>query len=128
MAALRQDRLAAPFAIDGPLNGTIFLEYVRQLLCPGLRCGDVIILDNLSSHKLTGVREAIEASGATPLYLPPYSPDSNPLDQAFAKLKALLREAAARTLPAVWNALRDCLLEISENDCSNFLKNAGYCM
>jgi transposase len=128
VAALRQDRLAAPFVIDGPLNGTIFLEYVRQLLCPELRCGDVVILDNLSSHKVTGVREAIEATGATLLYLPPYSPDLNPIEQAFAKLKALLRKAAARTLPALWNALTDCLLEFSENDCSNFLKNAGYCM
>jgi transposase len=128
VAALRQDRLLAPFVIDGSLNGAIFLEYVRQLLCPELRCGDVVLLDNLSSHKVTGVREAIEATGATLLYLPPYSPDLNPIEQAFAKLKALLRKAAARTLPALWNALTGCLHEFSENDCSNFLRNTGYCM
>ena len=108
------------------MNGTIFLEYVRQVLCPELMCGDVVILDNLASHKVKEVREAIEATGATLLYLPPYSPDLNPIEQAFAKLKALLRKVAARTLPTLWNALTACLLEFSQTDCSNFLKDAGY--
>ena len=126
VAALRHDRLAAPLVVDGPMNGTIFLEYVRQVLCPELMCGDVVILDNLASHKVKGVREAIQATGATLLYLPPYSPDLNPIEQAFAKLKALLRKVAARTLPTLWNALTACLLEFSQTDCSNFLKDAGY--
>ena len=126
VAALRHDRLAAPFVVEGPMNGTIFLEYVRQVLCPELMCGDVVILDNLASHKVKGVREAIEATGATLLYLPPYSPDLNPIEQAFAKLKALLRKVAARTLPTLWSALTACLLEFSQNDGSNFLRNAGY--
>ena len=126
VAALRHDRIAAPLVVDGPMNGTIFLEYVRPMLCPELTRGDVVILDNLASHKMTGVREAIEATGATLLYLPPYSPDLNPIEQAFAKLKALLRKAATRTVPALWNALTACLLEFSQHDCSNFLKNAGY--
>jgi transposase len=99
---------------------------VCQLLCRELRCGDVVILDNLASHKVTGVREVIQATGATLLYPPPYSPDLNPIEQVFAKLTALLRKVAARTLPALWDALTACLLDFYQNDCSNLFKNAGY--
>ena len=108
------------------MNGAIFLESVRQVLGPEPLCGAGVILDNLASRKVKGVRENVEATGASLLYLPPYSPDLNAIEQAFAKLKALLRNAAARTVAALWNALTACLLEFSQTDCSNFLKNAGY--
>jgi transposase len=126
VAALRHDGIAAPFVIDRPMNGTIFLEYVKQVLCPELARGDIVIMDNLASHKVQGIREAIEAAGATLLFLPPYSPDFNPIEQAFAKLKAILRKAAERTLDALWNAITTALPAFLPNQCANFFANAGY--
>jgi transposase len=104
IAGLRQDGLVAPCVFNGAINGELFLAYVEQVLAPTLRSGDIVIMDNLGSHKVAGVRQAIEATGATLLYLPPYSPDLNPIEQAFAKLKALLRARALRTVEALWNA------------------------
>ncbi len=104
-AALRLDRLSAPMVLDGPMNGAAFLAYVEQVLVPELEPGDVVIMDNLPAHRVKGVREAIEAASATLLFLPPYSPDFNPIEQLFAKLKALLRKAAARTVDALWQTI-----------------------
>ena len=105
IAGLRQDRLVAPCVFNGAINGEAFLAYVEQVLVPTLTSGDIVVMDNLGSHKVAGVRKAIEAAGARLLYLPPYSPDLNPIEQAFAKLKALLRAKALRTVEALWNAL-----------------------
>ena len=105
IAGLRQDGLVAPCVFDGAINGELFLAYVEQVLVPTLQPGDIVVMDNLGSHKVAGVRRAIEAAGADLLYLPPYSPDLNPIEQAFAKLKALLRAKALRTVEALWNAL-----------------------
>ena len=105
VAALRADGLTAPMVVDGAINGDLFVAYVRAVLVPTLRPGDVVVMDNLSSHKRAGVREAIEAAGCRLLYLPPYSPDLNPIEQAFAKLKALLRKAGERTVEGLWRLL-----------------------
>ena len=105
-AGLRHDGIAAPMVLDGPMNGEAFLAYVEQALVPELRPGDIVIMDNLPAHKVHGVRQAIEAAGASLRYLPPYSPDFNPIEMAFAKLKALLRAAAARTIPDLWQAMQ----------------------
>ncbi|MCH7485638.1 MAG: IS630 family transposase [Proteobacteria bacterium] len=126
IAALRHDRITAPCVFDGPINGACFLAWVRQALVPTLSAGDIVIMDNLSSHKVAGVREAIEAVGATPLYLPSYSPDLNPIEQVFAKLKAILRKVGARTVDDLWRAIGDALDEFSPTECRNFLVNAGY--
>src|SRR3954465_1482908 len=107
IAGLRQDGLIAPCVFNGAINGELFLAYVEQVLVPTLASGDIVIMDNLASHKVAGVRRAIEAAGARLLYLPPYSPDLNPIEQAFAKLKAMLRARALRTVEALWNALGD---------------------
>lgn len=125
-AALRHDGLTAPMMLDGPMNGESFLAYVTQVLAPTLKQGDIVIMDNLPSHKVAGVKEAIEATGSTLCYLPPYSPDFNPIEQAFAKIKALLRKAAARTLDALWNAIADILHAFSPDECAAYLKNSGY--
>jgi transposase len=126
IAGLRTDGLSAPMVVDGAVNGDIFLAYVEQVLAPTLTVGDIVIMDNLSSHKVTGVREMIEARSATLLYLPPYSPDLNPIEQAFAKLKALLRKLAARTVAKLWDALGELLLRFTPQECLNYLANAGY--
>ena len=105
IAGLRQDGLVAPCVFQGAINGTLFLAYVEQVLVPTLRAGDIVIMDNLASHKVAGVRRAIEAVGAILMFLPPYSPDLNPIEQAFAKLKTMLRAKALRTVDALWNAL-----------------------
>ena len=126
IGALRQDQLVAPGVFDGPINGSIFLDYVEQVLVPALRPGDVVIMDNLGSHKVGGIREAIEAAGATLLYLPPYSPDFNPIEQVFAKLKAALRKRAARTVEALWSALGDIATSLSTKECNNYLRHSGY--
>jgi transposase len=126
VAGLRTSGLTAPLVVDGAMNGDIFRAYVEQVLAPTLKPGDVVILDNLSSHKVTGVREAIEARGAILIYLPPYSPDLNPIEQAFAKLKALLRKIAARTVSRLWDALGDLLNSFTPQECANYLANAGY--
>ena len=126
VAGLRHDAITAPLVIDGAINGAIFLAYIEQFLAPTLSPGDIVIMDNLPSHKVAGVRAAIEARGATLIYLPPYSPDLNPIEQAFAKLKALLRKAAARTVEAIWTTIGECLSAFSPDECANYLANAGY--
>jgi transposase len=126
VAGLRTSGLTAPLVLDGAMNGETFLAYVEQILAPTLSPGDIIILDNLSSHKVAGVRDAIERCGATLLYLPPYSPDLNPIEKAFAKLKALLRKLAARTLARLWDGLGDLLDRFTPQECANYLASAGY--
>jgi len=125
-AGLRHDRIAAPMVLDGPMNGEAFLAYVEQALVPELRPGDIVIIDNLPAHKVHGVKQAIEAVGASLRYLPPYSPDFNPIEMAFAKLKALLRAAAARTIPDLWQAIADDLRRFTPQECANYLAAAGY--
>ena len=126
VAALRHDGVGASCVFDGALNGARFLAYVEQALAPTLRSGDVVVLDNLSTHKVEGVRAAIEAKGARLLYLPPYSPDLNPIEQLFAKLKALLRTAATRTVDALWHAIGQALDAFSPAECARYLAHAGY--
>ena len=111
---------------DGPMDGEMFRAYVDQCLVPVLRPGDIVILDNLSSHKVRGVREVIAAAGATLLYLPPYSPDLNPIEKFFAKLKALLRKAATRRVDALWNEIGALLTTVTQEECSNYLASCGY--
>jgi transposase len=125
-AALRRDGIAAPMVLDGPMSGEAFLAYVEQALVPELRPGDVVIMDNLPAHKVAGVRQAIETAGASLKYLPPYSPDFNPIEMAFAKLKSLLRAAAAPTIPDLWTAINDALRRFTPQECANYLAAAGY--
>jgi len=126
LAALRYDRLTAPCVIDGPINGLTFQAYVEQILLPTLQPGDIVIIDNLGSHKGNAVRHAIEQAGAFLLYLPPYSPDLNPIEQVFAKLKAMLRKTAARSLEALWTAVGTLLDRFSQQKCARYFRNAGY--
>ena len=126
LAALRQDRIDAPCLFDGPINGERFLAYVRQMLVPTLKPGDVVILDNLGSHKGKAVRQAIRAVGAKRIFLPKYSPDLNPIEQAFSKLKAHLRKAAARSTEDVCVAIGQLLESFKPEECANYLRNAGY--
>ena len=126
IAGLRHDRLTAPMVADGPMDGALFLAYVRKFLCPTLRPGDVVIADNLSSHKVAGVVEAIEAVGAKFVRLPPYSPDLNPIEKFFAKLKALLRKAARRTVDTLWTEIGDLLATVSPEECRNYFHSSGY--
>jgi transposase len=128
LAALCHDHIAAPAVFNGPINGETFLAWVLQFLVPMLRPGDIVMMDNLSSHKVAGVREAIEATGAVLRYLPPYSPDFNPIEQLFAKLKTLLRKAAARTVETLWNAIGHLLAAFSPAECANYFTDAGYCL
>jgi transposase len=125
-AALRTSGLVAMALFDGATNGTRFLSYVANTLAPALKPGDMVVMDNLTAHKVPGVREAIEAAGARLLYLPPYSPDFNPIEMLFAKLKALLRTAAARTVPDLWAAIRDAFGRFTPNECQNYLAASGY--
>lgn len=124
--ALRLSGMTAPMVLDGPMNGPAFLAYVEQILVPTLRPGDIVVVDNLPAHKSGGVRAAIERAGATLLYLPPYSPDFNPIEKAFAKLKALLRKAAARTINDLWDAIRDAIPKFSATECANYFTATGY--
>jgi len=126
VAGLRLSGMDAPMVIDGPINGESFLAYVRQVLIPTLRPGDVVIMDNLGSHKGAAVREAIEAAGASLRFLPPYSPDFNPIENAFAKLKALLRKLAARTRDALWVAVGAAIDAFTPDECRNYFSAAGY--
>ena len=126
LAGLRHDGIVAPFVIDGAMNGPAFLAYVEQCLAPSLGRGDIAIMDNLPTHKVAGVVEAIEAVGASVLYLPSYSPDLNPIEQFFSKLKALLRKAAERTIRNLWRRIRLLLRTVSEDECTNFFRHAGY--
>ena len=126
IAALRCDGLTAPMVADGSMDGALFLAYVQTCLCPTLRPGDIVIADNLSSHKVRGIREAIEAVGASFLYLPPYSPDFNPIEKVFAKLKNFLRRAATRTVEALWNQIGSLIDAFSPEECQNYFMSAGY--
>lgn len=126
LAALRVDGLTVPLVIDGPLDGSLFLAYVEQHLAPTLRAGDVVVMDNLSSHKVAGVRRAIEAVGAQLVYLPPYSPDFNPIEQVFAKLKWLVRSARERTVEGLEKLLGRLLDRFSPNECRNYFRHSGY--
>ena len=126
VAGLRSDGLIAPCVLDGPMTGEVFRAYVEQMLAPALRPGDVVVMDNLPAHKVAGVEVAIRRAGASLLYLPPYSPDLNPIEQLFAKLKNLLRQAAARTKDALWATIGMLLDEFTPDECANYLANCGY--
>jgi transposase len=126
IGALRHGGLTAPTVIDGAVNGELFLAYVEQQLVPTLQPGDIVVMDNLSSHKLAGVRKAIERVDARVVYLPPYSPDFNPIEMVFAKLKDLIRRAAPRTIEALWNLLGSLLDAFSPDECRRYLRHCGY--
>ena len=126
VAGLRLTGLVAPMVLDGPINRNAFQAYVDQVLVPALSPGDVVVMDNLGSHKGPAVRRAIEAAGATLLYLPPYSPDFNPIENAFAKLKALLRKAAEQTVDALWTTIGRLLNAFTPTECANYFRAAGY--
>ena len=126
VAGLRRSGMVAPWVLDGPINRHAFTVYVRQVLVPELEAGDIVIMDNLSSHKAPAVREAIEATGATLRFLPPYSPDFNPIEQAFSKLKAHLRKAAERTVHGLWDAIGRILDLYAPQECANYFANASY--
>jgi transposase len=126
LAGLRLKGLTAPLVVDGPINGELFLAYVQQHLAPTLKPGDIVIMDNLSSHKVAGVQEAIEAAGAKLMFLPPYSPDFNPIEQVFAKLKALLRKASERTVSALWDRIGNLVDRFEPAECRNYFRHSGY--
>ena len=126
VGALRLGGMTAPMVLDGPMNGAAFLAYVEQVLAPTLKPGETVVMDNLPAHRLETVRAAIKATGAYMRLLPPYSPDLNPIENAFAKLKAILRKAAARTIPALWDAIRDALPQLMPDECANYFTACGY--
>jgi putative transposase len=126
LAALRCDRVDAPCVFDGPINGTRFQFYVEKMLVPTLRPGDIVIMDNLGSHRGKAIRQAIRKAGARLFFLPKYSPDLNPIEQLFAKLKHWLRKAAARCCETVCSAIGDILGRVSAQECANYFKHAGY--
>ena len=126
VAGLRTDGIVAPFVLDGPINRIAFETYIAKVLIPELRAGDIVVMDNLSSHKGPAVRTMIEAAGASLRYLPPYSPDFNPIENAFAKLKALLRKAAERTVAGLWDAIGRLVDTFTTRECRNFFEAAGY--
>jgi transposase len=126
LGALRTTGLTAPLVIDGALTGELFLAYVQQQLVPTLSPGDIVVLDNLSSHKHAGVREAIEAAGCTLAYLPPYSPDFNPIELLFSKLKSLLRKHAERTIDSLWARLGQLVTEFTPDECRRYFQHCGY--
>jgi transposase len=126
VAGLRTGGITAPCVFDGAINGERFRAYVEQMLAPTLRPDDIVLMDNLNSHKVAGIREAIEAEGAQIIYLPPYSPDLNPIEPGFAKLKAILRKLGERTIDGLWQAIGRTVDLYSPQQCRNFFKNAGY--
>ncbi|WP_196868320.1 IS630 family transposase [Polaromonas sp. CG_9.11] len=127
VCALSAQGLLAPLVLDGPINGNAFVAWIEQFLAPELRAGDTVVMDNLGSHKVVGVQAAIEAAGATLRYLPPYSPDLNPIEQSFSKLKTLLRKAQARTLEALWSAVGTLLDLFGPSECERYIRHCGYC-
>jgi transposase len=118
--------MTAPMVLDGPMNGDAFRAYVEQVLAPTLAPGDIVVMDNLPAHRSPTIRAAIQATGAHLRYLPPYSPDFNPIENAFAKLKSILRKAAARTIDQLWDAIRDALPLVTPQECANYFTAAGY--
>lgn len=126
VGGLRLSGMTAPMTLDGAMNAAAFLAWVEQVLAPTLTEGDIVVMDNLPAHKPAAVREAIERCGATLRYLPPYSPDLNPIEMAYSKLKALLKKAAARSLDALWSAIADAIGKISRTDCLGYFGKAGY--
>jgi transposase len=126
LAALRVDGLTAPLVVDGAINGELFLSYIRQQLVRTLHPGDLVVMDNLSAHKVAGVRQAIEAAGARVVYLPPYSPDLNPIELVFAKFKWLVRSAAARTVESLWKICGQLLDRFTSAECRNYFRHCGY--
>lgn len=128
LAALRVNRIDAPCVLDGPINGRSFRAYVEQVLAPTLSPGDVVVMDNLGSHKGRAVRRALRAVGAKLLFLPPYSPDLNPIEQVFAKLKTLLRKAAERTIETTWRRIGHLLDAFAAPECASYFRNAGYAL
>ena len=126
VAGLRMTGMVAPMVLDGPINGDWFEAYVTEVLVPELQPGDIVIMDNLGSHKGQAVRKAIRDAGAKLLFLPPYSPDLNPIEQVFAKLKLLLRKAAERTVEATWQRIGQLLDAFPPHECANYLRNSGY--
>jgi len=126
VAALRHDGITAPFVLDGPINGECFLAYVETVLVPTLSLGDIVLIDNLASHKSPKIRKAIEAEGAELRFLPRYSPDLNPIEMAFSKLKTLLRKASERSVEALWTRIGELLSHFPQNECENYFRAAGY--
>lgn len=126
IAGLRVHAITAPMVLDGPLDGEAFLRYGQTFLCPTLQPGDIVMADNLPSHKVAGVQEAIAATGARWRYLPPYSPDLNPIENLFSKLQALLKKSAHRSRDALWNAIGPLLGAFTATECVNYFKAAGY--
>ena len=126
VAGLRQDGMTAPFVVDAPMNGEIFLTYLEQCLVPTLAPGEIVTMDNLPAHKVAGVRQTIEATGAQLRLLPPYSPDLNPIEQSFAKLKAHLRKAGERSIPTLWDRIGAILQTFTPEECNNYFKHTGY--
>jgi transposase len=126
LAGLRLSGLTAPLVVDGALDGPLFRAYVEQQLAPALGPGDIVVMDNLAGHKVAGVREAVERAGARVVYLPPYSPDYNPIELAFSKLKRLVRSGAERTVDGLWARLGRALDEFSPRECRNYFRHCGY--
>jgi transposase len=126
VGGLRLGGMTAPMVLDGAMDGPAFLAWIEQMLAPTLEPGDIVVMDNLPAHKPDAVRTAIEATGATLRYLPPYSPDLNPIEMAFSKFKALLKKAAARTIDDLWTAIAQALPQLTPNDCANYFTAAGY--
>ena len=126
LCGLRTVGLVAPLVIDGPINGELFRAWVEQMLVPVLQPGDMVVLDNLRSHKVAGIEEAIRTAGAKVLYLPPYSPDYNPIEQVFSKLKTLLRKAAARTVDGLWSTMGQLVGQFVPAECLQYIRHAGY--
>lgn len=126
LGALRSNQLTAPCVFDGPINGVSFRAYVEQILVPALKPGDIVIMDNLGSHKSAAVRELIRAAGARLWFLPAYSPDLNPIEQAFAKIKHWMRDAQKRTIEETWRYIGELIQTIQPGECSNYFASAGY--
>jgi transposase len=126
VAALRHNKMTAPMVIEGAMNGETFLAYVEQCLVPTLRRNDIVVIDNFASHKVAGVREAIEKAGATLRFLPRYSPDLNPIELPYSKFKGFLRKAAERTVPRLYRAIRSFVPQLGARECSNYFRHAGY--